>query len=349
MKPNKMICLTLALGVGIAFAADAPPAGFQLKGNVQMHGTKKMHDENVSYGMLSSYYIRANIGAKYTAEDVGGEFNIRAFNEQFGNTLVTDVDVAGEKVTKKNYDRILLERAYADLKPNKMINIRLGRFVTDYSIMDHFGNYLDLDPRDPKYIFLGRPAYHDGAELTVKTGIVSSTITIGGKDKNMNTGYVRVVESVKLPNPKLVADIGWRANILDSLAFPDAEPEMLNRFFLRVVDTVMPGLMPYTEIAMIQYWDKDAGKKDSKTVAMLGIQVPTGLKNLQLNLEGEWLQDYEVVDPKGKVQDRAIDWNVALAYKAGKRTKIQSYIYSDPETSSAANVVLGGRVTVALD
>lgn len=347
MKPNKIIiAMALALGAGSAFAAEAAE-GFQIKGSVQAHGQKKVHDENVPYSLLDKYYMRANLGAKYVAEDVNGEFNIRAYPKQFGNKLVTDVDSTG-KNTKKDYDNFIIETAVVELTPNKMLAVRAGHWLTNYSIATHFGNYIDQDPRLPAAVFFGRVAYHDAVEMKVKTGILSSSVLVGGTDKNMNTGYVRVVESVKLANPKLVADVGWRANVLDSLAFPDAEPELMNRLFVRVLDTLMPGLMPYAEYGAIQIMNED-GDKEFKHVAMLGVQVPTGLKSLQLNVEGEWLQDYEVADSKGKMQDRAIDWNVALKYKAGKRTTIHLYTWSDPTASSALKPEVGSRITVALD
>jgi len=355
MSIQKLTVAMLAVSVGSLWAADVASGAFTLKGDVQTHLEKRLWDEGKD-NLLDKYYMRANFGGKYTAEDVTGEFNIRLFVPNFGNVTIDDSKTTiksnkingDSSITTKKIDNVVLEKAVIELKPFKGFSVKVGHWSTDYSMSGLLGNYIDQDV-DPTKLFLSRTYYHDAVEFVYKLNMFTTSVLVGGTDKSLNTGYMRVVETVKIPALKLVADAGWRGNILDSLSFPDASPAHYNRFFLRLQDTIITGsgnLVPYAEIAMVDKLSSSGVLLEKQQgVGNIGVKItPPGLKNTQINLEGEFEKDREV---NGK--DRSIDWNIALTQKCGKRAKLQLYAFSDPTGEKASNVEIGSRLTLSVE
>ncbi|HSQ40738.1 MAG TPA: hypothetical protein VLM37_00500 [Fibrobacteraceae bacterium] len=337
----------------VSWSAEEATEAFQFKGNIQFHAEKALSDNN-SDNALDKFYLRANVGGKYTVDNMVGEFNIRMYGPMYGVNAVskvvldTIVDENGDSVSvtksvsTKSVADVQLDKALISYTISPSFIIRAGRWVTDYSVMSHFGNYIDVDPDSTKY-FLSRVYMHDAVELFLQTGILSHSVLVGVTDKNCNTGYVRVVESLNIPQGKLGVDVGWRGNVLDSLSFPDADTKHYNRFFLRAKATIIPGLIPYFEVAMVDMVNS-SGKllEKQQGVGYIGLQVPTGLQNTQVNIEAQYQKDRKV-----GTEDRPIDWNLAVTQKLGKHTKLQMFAFSDLAAEKAYDLKVGTRLTMA--
>ncbi len=350
MKSSKQILLLAVLLTAGAQAAEPAAEGFKLKASVQLHGEKRLWDESTDRldTLIDNSYVRANFGAVYKAEDVSADFNLRFWGATYGNTVIDKYDKAtGTVSATKAVDNVMLEKAIVELKLPSGLKMKAGRWATDLSMMSHFGNYLDLDPTAKK-IFLSRPFYHDGVEFSHKEGMFQSSLLIGASDKYLNTGYVRFLETVTVPQIKMTVAAGYRANILDSLSTPENETRIHHRLYARVQDSLPMGFVPYVEGALLDIVDNGVLKEEMMGVVNFGVIIPTPSKATQVALEAEVEKD-RIIKMGDKEYKRPIDWNLAITQKMGKRAKLQFYTFSDPSAAHVYDVEMGARLTLAVE
>ena len=187
---------------GMATAAFAVDGDFALKGNVQTQVTKSIADEDNNF---SSGWIRANVGGQYKSENLDGTIMLRIFAPEFGN-----------KIEEKNYDKILADLYWVNYKwvlgGNDKMNLKIGRWKTDWSQSTHFGTYLDKD-LTVRGLWM-RDYSHNAVELGWIHGLSSLNVMVAAKDGNANRGYLRVEEDMKFTFP-LEMKFGYRGNLVD--------------------------------------------------------------------------------------------------------------------------------------
>ena len=150
MKYGILSAAVLATTVA-AYAADAASVtdNMTLKGNVQTQVTKSINDHDNNF---SSGWIRANVGGQYKSDNLDGTIMLRIFAPEFGNKNVTDVKTdenGNAKATKSAQDKILADLYWANYKWKvtdiDQVNLKIGRWKTDWSQSTHYGTYIDKD------------------------------------------------------------------------------------------------------------------------------------------------------------------------------------------------------------
>ena len=200
MKLTKIACsLFAAVMASTAFAADGD---FALKGNVQTQVTKSIADEDNNF---SSGWIRANVGGQYKSDNLDGTIMFRIFAPEFGN------NIDGTK-----YDKILADLYWVNYKwvlgDKDKMNLKIGRWKTDWSQSTHFGTYVDKDLT--KRGLWMRDYSHNALELGWIHGLNSLNLMVATKDGNANQGYVRIEDDMKFTFP-LELKVAYRSNAVD--------------------------------------------------------------------------------------------------------------------------------------
>ena len=338
---------SMLLVMGMAGAATAADDSFNLKGNVQTQLTKSIADEEHNF---SSGWIRANVGGQYKSENLDGLIMLRIFAPEFGN-----------KIEGKNYDKILADLYWANYKWNlgekDKLNLKIGRWKTDWSQSTHFGTYLDKDLT--KRGLWMRDYSHNAFELGWIHGLSTLNIMFATQDGYANRGYVRVEEDMKFTFP-LEVKVGYRGNHADPIQHT---AYTTHRIATYASYNIVPIFRVYGEYACIYTQDEDLNKKASNYLApesqyfmpgiyfqpfYLGVDFApkSGILNtLMSNLMVEW----EFIDKRENLYqdwDNYDDWAWTVAYvkKIGS-SKIQFSVYSENELS---DVGLAFRLTTTL-
>jgi len=337
MKFN-MIAATLIMGLAstAAFAADAASVvdNMTLKGNVQTQVTKSIADEDNNF---SSGWIRANIGGQYKSENLDATIMIRMFGPEFGNSNVTAVDFEKEKATKSSQDKILADLYWVNYKwilGGENLNLKIGRWKTDWSQSTNFGTYIDKDLT--KRGLWMRDYSHNAVELGWKHGLNQLNAMVATKDNKANTGYIRVEDDMKF---------AYRANLIDAVQNTAA---ITHRVAAYASFTFAPNLRLYGEYACLYTENEEINTKAPNYVApeskyftqgdyvqpfYVGVEIPTlGILN-NLMFEMEYIKDREEnihFAKNNKMDD--IAWTVALVKNLGK-SKLQFSVYSEDEVS----------------
>ena len=205
MKFGKIAAAALAMSIS-AFAADATD-NMTLKGNVQTQVTKSIADEDNNF---SSGWIRANIGGQYKSDNLDGTIMLRIFAPEFGNKIK---DGDGKTTS---YDKILADLYWVNYKwalnDDNQLNLKIGRWKTDWSQSTHFGTYVDKDLT--KRGLWMRDYSHNAVELGWKHGLNQLNAMVAAKNGTANQGYVRVEDDMKFTFP-LEVKVAYRANLVD--------------------------------------------------------------------------------------------------------------------------------------
>ena len=194
MKFWKFASMALIAGLATtAFAADVTD-NMTLKGNVQTQVTKSIADEDNNF---SSGWIRANIGGQYKSENLDGLIMIRMFAPEFGNKIKD-----GDGKTS-SYDKILADLYWVNYKWNvsdiDLVNLKIGRWKTDWSQSTNFGTYVDKDLT--KRGLWMRDYSHNALELGWKHGLNQLNAMVATKNGTANQGYVRIEDDMKFTFP----------------------------------------------------------------------------------------------------------------------------------------------------
>lgn len=337
MKFSKIASALLIAGMASSvFALDGD---FALKGNVQTQVTKSLSNDSTNF---SSGWIRANIGGQYKSESLDGTIMIRMFAPEFGNSI-----------SGKNYDRILADLYWVNYKwklgETDKMNLKIGRWKTDWSQGSNFGTYIDKDLT--KRGLMMRDYSHNALELGWIHGLSQLDVMLGTMDGNANKGYLRAEETMKFTIP-LEMKVGYRGNLIDRI---QRTAYLTHRVGAYASYSLMPSLRMYGEYACIYTQDEDIDTTahnyetpDSKYFKpgiyfqpfYLGLDIApkTGIMNtLMSNLMVEW----EYIDKRDNlyaVKKHTYDewaWTVAYVKKIGS-SKIQFSVYSENELSDVA-------------
>ena len=343
MKFTRIASMLLIAGMASSvFAADD---SFSLKGNVQTQLTKSIADEENNF---SSGWIRANVGGQYKSENLDGLIMLRIFAPEFGNNI-----------EGKNYDKILADLYWANYKwnlgENDKLNLKVGRWKTDWSQSTHFGTYLDKDLT--KRGLWMRDYSHNAIELGWIHGLSTLNIMFATQDGHANKGYVRVEEDMKFTFP-LEVKVGYRANHGDPIQYT---AYTTHRVATYASYKIVPAFRVYGEYACIYTQDEELSETAPNYLApeskyfkpgiyfqpfYLGMDFApqSGILNtLMSNLMVEWeyinKRDNLYAVPNHTYDDWA--WTVAYVKKIAS-SKLQFSVYSENELS---DVGLAFRLT----
>ena len=354
---------SMLLAMGMASAAVAADDGFSLKGNVQTQVTKSIADEDNNF---SSGWIRANVGGQYKSESLDGLIMLRIFAPEFGNKNVTDVTTdkdGNTKATKSAQDKILADLYWANYKWSltdiDKVNLKIGRWKTDWSQSTHFGTYLDKDLT--KRGLWMRDYSHNAIELGWIHGLSTLNAMIAAQDGKANRGYLRVEEDMKFTFP-LEVKVGYRGNLVDRV---QNTAYLTHRIASYASFNIVPAFRIYGEYACIYTQDEDINEKADNYVApesnyfkpgiyfqpfYLGMDFApkSGILNtLMSNLMVEWeyIDKRDNLDPKN-TKHTYDEWAWTVAYvKKIASSKLQFSVYSENELS---DVGLAFRLTTTL-
>ena len=343
MKFSRIASMLLIAGMASSvFAADD---SFSLKGNVQTQLTKSIADDEHNF---SSGWIRANVGGQYKSENLDGLIMLRIFAPEFGN-----------KIEGKNYDKILADLYWANYKWNlgdkDKLNLKVGRWKTDWSQSTHFGTYLDKDLT--KRGLWMRDYSHNAIELGWIHGLSTLNVMFATQDSYANKGYVRVEEDMKFTFP-LEVKVGYRANHGDPIQYT---AYTTHRVATYASYNIIPAFRVYGEYACIYTQDEDLSATAPNYLApesnyfkpgiyfqpfYLGMDFApkSGILNtLMSNLMVEW----EYINKRDNLYPIAEhtydDWAWTVAYvKKIASSKLQFSVYSENELS---DVGLAFRLT----
>ena len=339
---------SMLLIAGMASSVFAADDSFSLKGNVQTQLTKSIADEENNF---SSGWIRANVGGQYKSENLDGLIMLRIFAPEFGNNI-----------EGKNYDKILADLYWANYKwnlgENDKLNLKVGRWKTDWSQSTHFGTYLDKDLT--KRGLWMRDYSHNAIELGWIHGLSTLNIMFATQDGHANKGYVRVEEDMKFTFP-LEVKVGYRANHGDPIQYT---AYTTHRVATYASYKIVPAFRVYGEYACIYTQDEELSETAPNYLApeskyfkpgiyfqpfYLGMDFApqSGILNtLMSNLMVEW----EYINKRDNLYPIAEhtydDWAWTVAYvKKIASSKLQFSVYSENELS---DVGLAFRLTTTL-
>ena len=344
----------------VAVPKDEKVPALELTGSVQVQMQRALW-ENVTPGKkhdnLDEFWGRANLGIKFKAKDFSSEVNIRAFPEGWGFEPLTGLvikdstDTVSLSTLKTSIAKFQIEQAWVKYM-YKYIDVRVGRYYTTVSKTISAGNYLD---QDPGMGFQLKATYHNGIDVTLKTGIASTNFLLGATDLKLNTGYLRLYEVIN-PTKEFSAGFGYRANLFDLARNEYADLE--HRFALNAEYLLMPDLKPYFELGIVK---KNAarnqltgvtlaGQKDITTYPVLvGVCIPTGGILNAFNFEVEYVDGREVTNVKDK---KKVDSPLSIGFYADKklsaRARFQIGLFSDAAGTSAGDMRVALRFTSAL-
>jgi hypothetical protein len=345
--------IAVALALAGVVTANADEDAFNLKGNVQTQVTKSIADEDNNF---SSGWIRANVGGQYKSENLDGTIMLRIFAPEFGNKNVTDVKTDEEgntKATKSAQDKILADLYWANYKwgvtENDQVNLKVGRWKTDWSQSTHYGTYVDKDLT--KRGLWMRDYSHNALELGWKHGQNQLNAMLATMDGNANRGYLRVEDDMKFTFP-LEVKVAYRGNLVDVV---QNTAYLTHRVAAYGSFSIIPNLRFYGEYACIYTQDEDIDTKALNYVApeskyfkpgiyyqptYIGLELPVRMVPVMnvllsnLMVEGEYINDRQIMaDSKAVMDDWA--WTVALVRNIGK-SKLQFSVYSENEVSDVA-------------
>ena len=339
---------TIALAMSISAIAAEVTDNMTLKGNVQTQVTKSIADEDNNF---SSGWIRANVGGQYKSDNLDGLIMLRIFAPEFGN-----------KIDGKSYDKILADLYWVNYKWNlndqNQLNLKIGRWKTDWSQSTNFGTYVDKDLT--KRGLWMRDYSHNAVEMGWKNGLNQLNAMVATKNGTANQGYVRIEDDMKFTFP-LEVKVAYRSNAIDVV---QNTAYITHRVAAYGSYEFLPILRAYGEYACIYTQDDDIDQNASNYLApeskyfqpgiyyqpfYLGLDFApkAGIINtLMSNLMVEWeyinKRDNLYGAPKGTYDDWA--WTVAYVKNVGK-SKIQFSVYSENEMS---DVGLAFRLTSTL-
>jgi hypothetical protein len=314
-------------------AGEQPPS-LELIGSFQLQMQKAFWDNN-SQNNLDDFFGRINFGSSFKAGDFQTFINIRAFPVGFGYEALTgaafDTNTDKLTLTKTKVANFQVEQGWFKyVWP--LLEIRLGRFFTTTSKFLTLGNYLDQNPTSG---FQNRLTYHNAAEFTLKTGILTSNVTLGAADASLNTGYLRIYESVS-PMKQMTVATGYYGNVFD-IAYND-DALVTNRFDFVANYEIIKGLCPYIELGIIQ----KSNKTDYDIPFLIGCSIPAGKVLTSLTIEMEYLADRKV-----KKEEKPVLLSLYADKKVG-RTRFQAGLFSDAQSENTFDLKFGLRMTAAL-
>ena len=339
---------TIALAMSISAIAAEVTDNMTLKGNVQTQVTKSIADEDNNF---SSGWIRANVGGQYKSDNLDGLIMLRIFAPEFGN-----------KIDGKSYDKILADLYWVNYKwklnDQNQLNLKIGRWKTDWSQSTNFGTYVDKDLT--KRGLWMRDYSHNALEMGWKNGLNQLNAMVATKNGTANEGYVRIEDDMKFTFP-LEVKVAYRSNAIDVV---QNSAYVTHRVAAYASYGFLPFLRAYGEYACIYTQDDEVDRNAENYVApeskyfqpgiyyqpfYLGLDFApkAGIINtLMSNLMVEWeyinKRDNLYGAPKGTYDDWA--WTVAYVKNVGK-SKIQFSVYSENEMS---DVGLAFRLTSTL-
>ena len=346
MNFNKIAAAVLAMGI-TAFAANATDE-MSLKGNVQTPVTKSIADEDNNF---SSGWIRANVGGQYKSESLDGLIMLRIFAPEFGNKIK---DGDGKTTA---YDKILADLYWANYKwklgENDVLNLKMGRWKTDWSQSTHFGTYIDKSLAT-RGLWM-RDYSHNAVELGWKHGLSQLNAMVAAKNGTANQGYIRIEEDMKFTFP-LEVKAAYRANFIDQI---QNTAYMTHRLAAYASYAFIPRLRLYGEFGLTYTEDEEINHNVDNYVApelsymnvagirympfYVGLELPVsmvpGLNMILTNLyyEMEYVRDRD--DIQADADELA--WTVAMVKTIGK-SKLQFSVYSEKEMT---DVGLAFRLT----
>jgi hypothetical protein len=320
------------------------PSLLELNGSIQVQTQKALWDNNTKVN-LDEFWGRANFGATFKTQKFSSALNIRAFPEGWGYEPLTGLSIKDSTDTislaasKTQIAKFQIEQAWVKYTW-AALDLKIGRFSTTTSKTFALGNLLD---QNPGTAFQGKLAYHNALEGLLKTGPVATAIMLGAGDKDLNTGYLRILLSATLLNNAFLINAGYRANVFDLANNEDAE--VYNRYFIGAEYEIIKGLRPYFELGILDNTNGVVQKnvdKENVLPFVVGTTIPAGKIFNALVAEIEVLKD-RVINKK----DVPLLWNLYIDKKFNNYSRFQIGLFSDA-AGDAEKVRIAIRFTGSL-
>jgi hypothetical protein len=321
------------------------PSALELNGSVQVQAQKALWDNKAKVN-LDEFWGRANLGATFKTDRFSSVVNIRAFPEGWGYEPLTGLTVRDSTDTislatsQTQIAKFQIEQAWVKYTWT-LLDLRVGRFFTTTSKTFSLGNLLDQNPGTG---FQTKLAYHNALEGVLRTGPTATSVLLGAGDKNLNTGYLRIMTTATLLKKALVVKAGYRANVFDRINNKNAV--VYDNFILGADYEIIKGVRPYFELGILDN-TKGAVQKniaDSTVVPLvIGTTIPAGKLLNALVAEIELLGNRVIAK-----KDVPILWNLYIDKIFNNYARFQFGLFSDA-AGDAGKVRIGLRYTASIN
>lgn len=203
---------------------DAPPVAptITVGGSVQIMAQKWLYEDKKANN-IDAMWGRANMSVSAKSEKFDALLFIRSYPEGFGYEPIVGIEKVSQtdtsvSVTTTNTKIAKFQILFAWFEAkNKVVNTKVGRMLYQEGNTRFYGNYIDDSWNDGKYSpFISRGSVQNALQFSKKVGKLSSSVSLISKDANVNTGDLRIYETLKL-NDNLVLGAGYKANVFDKI------------------------------------------------------------------------------------------------------------------------------------
>lgn len=322
----KLIIACVFLGSStFLYAGDKPSV--TVGGLVQLMASTDLHDD--SENNIDQMYGRFIATVKGQSDSHLGIIQLMGFPGGFGYDELVGVETADDGTVSGVYKakpRFLIWRATIESKGNP-VDFRLGKQYHATSKAAVFGSYID---RDQGAAALGRVRPHNYLEFhkTVK-GIGNTSVMFIANDKNVNTGDLRIRQTIK-PNKMVDLALGYRSNVFDKIY--ESESIVTHNLVVQASASIS-GISPYVEFAIKGMGNEDANGDavDATMPISFGAKVPVpGLNTVRV--EAEYFSEEGVDNPAEDARsENPLLWALYVDKKIG-RYKHQFILWTPKQT-----------------
>ncbi len=359
MKLESLLKLALLGSAFVAmpvFAID-DDVEIDVPAKIDIQGKKVlwMNSEDKNGDNLENWFGRATLGVSAKGKTFEGKITLRAFPADFGTTTqiaktyakdttvlrevsagsgnwsLKDTSVTRSRADSVMSDKFELYEAWTEYKA-KVLNVKMGRFLSNDRAGMAFGNYAD---EAPKTQFM--PAGVGVNALEINKNIfenVSFRMAFESRGQYLNKGDLRIgLKAFNLSSVEMLkVGINYRNNMFDVINNPDT---MVTHNASAVFEMPIQKWRIWTEFGF-RGMNKEGNTPDMPISG--GVEIPLGRALDKFLVEAEWFKDRKAVD--GEVKE--VVASMFLQKKLGDRMTISFGIQASDGTKDYAMV---GRLT----
>lgn len=324
MSMTRFECLFLA----VVLLAGGSFAEFRFAGDAGILGVKNIGDLSTDNN-VDVLWGRVNFISNYTDENFASALQIRVYPAGYGfdyisgatfdtshNAIVTNATNAAKLQVIQGWVQYTLSS----------LKIKIGRIPLKYSVGTHFGDYAQ---RGPNGSFCYPGALHNATVFIHDAAMVNSQVVLGVSDKNLNTAYFLMKETVKASD-KVSVSAGYHSNFFD-VAY-DEGATVIHALSFAADFTYMKGKKVYAELGV-----RDIGieGEDVKMPFTLGVHIPTaGVLDLT-TVEMEYCSVRADNDKEG------LYWALYLGKNLGSHFHLRAALYNNSAGAEPGDLSAG--------